>query len=103
VGVAGGTFVMSAIEEILNPSNLDLPAEPRIAKIEAHDYEDWQGIPSLRVHVVVESFPQDPKKWPDLAPVREAIFTALKRAGIELFPFIRFVTVTERASEPYLV
>jgi hypothetical protein len=94
---------MTSFEDILDPTKLELPAEPKIAKIEAHDYEDWQGIPSLRVHVIVEEFPKDPKKWPDLTPIREAIFAALRKSGVDLFPFIRFVTIQERDSEPYLV
>jgi hypothetical protein len=90
---------MPELKEILNPRNLNLPDEPRVEGIQFEPYVDSIGDPALQVNVVLEPFRIGERRWKYLEPIENEIFRALQEAGVDRWPYVRFVTAEDLAQE----
>jgi hypothetical protein len=90
---------MTDLDEVLDPKKLNLPAEPRVEEIKSRPFTDSIGDPALRVNVVIEPFRIGERRWKYLEPIESEIFRALKEAGVDRWPYVRFVTAEELAQE----
>lgn len=84
--------------DVLNLSKLrpHLPGTPRVTAIEVEPYVDHTGEDALRVMVVLgPKTPERDRSWTRLAPIERLIRDRLLAAGINLFPYIRYVKRSE--------
>src|SRR5437660_850923 len=95
------TIRPAQLDEILAEVRAHLPAEPQVAELYGYPYIDSLGDPAVRVTVVLANdFGKEGPEWSQLKPIKDAIFQALRDRDIEDFPYVRFVTSSELASNP---
>jgi hypothetical protein len=88
------------LDELLAVPSLNLPARPRVERIDWYPFTDSIGDPALRITVVLdEQFGKGGPGWSQLKPIQEAIDRSLRNHGISDFPYIRFVTSEEFTAE----
>lgn len=86
----------SSISDTLDVSTLSLPARPRVVEIRHQPYVDSLGDDALKVWVVLsEDTPEGDWSAEWINPLDRAIRDALLSSGIELFPYIQYVTAAE--------
>lgn len=89
------------IADVLASALKKLP--PSLAKgvnIEHTPYTDSLGDEALRVWVLFpDKTPLKRRLYPAVKPFKTAIFEGLQQAGINLFPYIRYRTKSERREE----
>ncbi|REJ93502.1 MAG: hypothetical protein DWQ34_10460 [Planctomycetota bacterium] len=86
--------------EALALDGLQLPPSPPVARVEAEEYTDSTGEPSLRVLVVLdESADLDQVSGEDVGELKFAIRESLREHGIEVFPYI-FLAKQSELDEP---
>lgn len=91
---------MAKIERALRLSNFNLPPRPKVERIEWWETVDSVDDPAIDVTVVLADETRDDERhWVQLKPISDAIFAAVRKVGDERFPYIRFVTNAELASE----
>lgn len=77
------------IRDALDPKNLLIPASMPVLRIDAEDYTDSAGDPSLRLTVLLdESTDIEKIRGDDLGDFKLAIHDSLLKNGITLFPYI---------------
>ena len=87
------------INRLLDPKRL-LPPGSRVLKIEAQNYVDSLGEDSLRIDVLLDdSITDDEIAQNRLRPIDDAITGALRKAGVQLFPYIFWARESELAEE----
>ncbi len=84
------------IAQVLDPETLKHVPGARITDVRWSHYVDHQGIPSLRVWVILEESITDADlAAPSIRLVKQAIRDGLLRAGIDLFAYIRYAKQSE--------
>lgn len=84
--------------EALDIKSLRLPASPPVTRLEAEDYTDSSGEPSLRVWVILdESADVEKVTGEAIGNLKSAIRESLRNHGITVFPYIFLVKPSERA------
>jgi hypothetical protein len=75
--------------EALDLNNLHLPPAIHVVKLEAEDYTDSTGEPSLRVLVVIDET-TDVERVPgeDVGELKAVIRQSLRDHGVDVFPYI---------------
>ena len=59
-------------------------------------HNNWLGERSLRIWVILdESTTTNPPGWPALKPINDAIHDRLDAAGVDLFPYASYGTMSE--------
>jgi hypothetical protein len=91
-----GNAEVEELERALRPENLNLPAEPKVERIEVRDIVDHVGDDAYRVTVVLEK-PLTGRNDPPTMPIRKAILDAVFARTKAKFPYIRMVSVSELA------
>jgi hypothetical protein len=88
--------VDSALQEALRPSELRLPAHPKVTKISVEDFVDYDGYDSLRVQVIIDEHEdlESRADW-DVIGLKRAIRNKIRSRGIQLFPYIRIAKQSE--------
>jgi uncharacterized protein (DUF111 family) len=74
-----------------------MPPGVRVLSVQPAHHTDWEGIPALRVNVVIENDTDVVKHTRALADLKDAIHQRLLDHGITLFPYIFFATLSELA------
>jgi hypothetical protein len=75
--------------DALDFSQLDIPPEIPISRIDVENYTDWDGDPSLRLLVVIgESVEINKKNSRLIGDLKNRIHDSLQNHGITLFPYI---------------
>ena len=75
--------------DALSMENLPLPASPPVARLEAEDYTDSTGEPSLRILVVLEEGTDLSRvSGEDVGELKSVIRESLRSHGITVFPYI---------------
>lgn len=88
------------LHQVLEPQTLALPAQPRVMEIRCYATCDSLGDDALRIVVVLDASTKDEERsWERIAPVERLIRHALRDAGEERFPYIRFRTPQELLEE----
>ncbi len=84
------------IAKVLDPKKLKrLPNSP-VVDVRWHDYVDWEGVPALRVWVIIKESITDEEILSGIVrPVRRVIRDGLLAAGVKLFPYINFAKQSE--------
>ncbi len=73
----------------LDLKKLRFPRSLPVVRLEAEDYTDWEGEPSLRVLVVLdESVDEEKVSGEDAGKLKSTIRESLRKHGITLFPYI---------------
>lgn len=77
-----------------------LPKKPQVIEIRAEPYTDSVGEHELRVWVILrEDTADEDREWSKLAPIRVAIFEALKGVERSRYPYIHFRKPSEMQTE----
>lgn len=86
------------IGDALDLKSLPVPPGMQILKIDAEDYNDWDGDPALRISVLIDDS-TDVEKVTGAAvgDFKGAIHDNLLKNGITLFPYIFFAKPSEIA------
>ena len=88
--------VEAAIHDALKKEKLTLPDRPVIEDIEADYIEDSSGQDALEVWVILSDATRDEELTGEsVVQIKSAISESLLDGGIDLFPYIRFVTRSE--------
>ena len=88
--------VEAAIHDALNKENLNLPDRPVIEDIKADYIEDSSGEDALEVWVILSDATRDEELTGEsVVQIKSAISESLLDNGVDLFPYIRFVTRSE--------
>jgi hypothetical protein len=88
------------LHQVLEPRALDLPPQPHVTEIRCDAICDSLGDDALQVIVVLDGSTQDEdRSWERIEPVEGVIREALRDAGEERFPYIRFRTPQELLEE----
>ncbi len=75
--------------DALNLGNLPLPASLPVSRLEAEDYTDSTGEPSLRILVVLDEGTDLTKvSGDDVGELKSVIRESLRNHGITIFPYI---------------
>ncbi|MBW3541908.1 MAG: hypothetical protein KY476_16690 [Planctomycetes bacterium] len=92
--------VAKKAQKLLDPRKLDLPPAPRVVAIEVEDYVDWAGDDALRIYVTIPDDTRDEELTGENGlQLKDAIYDRLLAHGIELFPYVRLRTESERREE----
>ena len=90
--------VLEKTKEALDLSLLKLPPIPRVLSIAAEDYEDWDGMPSLKVQVIIDDDTEVDKVTGQMVgDVESAIRQSLREHGVREFAYIWFAKPSELA------
>ena len=88
------------ISDALRLEILNLPRTPRVKAIGWYEFADSIGESALRIVVILDNETKDEQRlWQDGKPIRERVASALRRNEIDQFPYVRFITEKELASE----
>jgi hypothetical protein len=88
------------LARVLTPRKLRFPRTPRVVDVQYKPYVDSTGDEALRVTVVLaDNTTEEQRTWRRIAPIEQAIFRALRRHGVELWPYVRFQTQSEMKHE----
>ena len=75
--------------EALDLKTLDLPPSPPVMRLEAEDYTDSDGEPSLRILVVLDEGTDISKvSGEDVGELKSVIRDSLRKHGVTVFPYI---------------
>lgn len=86
------------VKKALDLKTLKLPPSLPVTRLEAEDYTDWSGEPSLRVLAVLdESVDVEKVSGEAVGDFDAAIHDSLRKHGITLFPYIFFAKPSELA------
>lgn len=81
--------VLEKTKEALDLSQLKLPPIPRVLSISAEGYEDWEGMPSLKVQIIIDDATDldtvTGQMWGDLT---SAVRQSLRDHGVQEFAYI---------------
>ena len=79
--------------EALDLKNLQFPPSPRIEALEYQPYEDSTGEDSLEVFVIISDSTRDEEiTGENVIEIKSAIRESLLSKGVNLFPYIEFIT-----------
>jgi hypothetical protein len=79
------------IAKVLDPEKFRQVPKSPVVDVRWHDYVDWEGVPALRVWVILKkSVTNEQILAGRLQPVRRAIHDGLLDAGVKLHPYIRY-------------
>lgn len=88
------------IDDALDLSKLSLPASLPVVRLEAQDYTDSLGEPSLRILAVLdESVDVEHFSGDDVGQFKRAIRDSLRSHGITVFPYV-FLAKQSELDEP---
>jgi len=86
------------VADALKLSALRLPEKPKVVDIRWEPYVDWMGEDSLQVYVILdESTERVDRAAQGLTAIVRSINDSLLDAGIDLFPYPRFLKPSELA------
>jgi hypothetical protein len=92
--------VVEVAREAMNQESLKLPPKLPIVRWSVEDYEDSSGEQALRVLVVLdENVDIEKISGRDVGELKFAIYDALQRKGITLFPYV-FLAKQSELDEP---
>lgn len=95
------TPTASRLETVLDPNRLALPGKLPVARIHAREGVDHSGEPSLFVTVVFAAEVSDAGfDGETLSAIARIIHDRLLEEGIELFPYVTFITAADVGSLP---
>ena len=84
------------IDNALKKEKLDLPDRPVIEDIKAEFIEDSSGEDSLEVWVILnDSTPDEELTGQSVVRVKSTISESLLASHVDLFPYIRFVKLSD--------
>ena len=91
--------VDSRVIAALDPSRLDLPATPRVVRLTVEDYVDSTGADALLIWAVLSDDTTDEQlmNGPAIMKLKHAVSSAVRAAGVQLFPYVRIATESELA------
>ena len=88
------TTPIEDIEQIAQQTAMKFPAE--VVRIRHYVGHDWAGDPSITFRIVLSDDAARPEHLGDITrPVREELFTELRRHESEYFPYVEFRSKTE--------
>lgn len=86
--------------DALDLHRLQLPASPKVIRLDVEDYFDKDGEPSLRVLAVIdEATDLDHIDGRGVSQLKMAILESLQQHGIDLFPYIFLAKQSELAGD----
>jgi len=90
-----GTMELSEqINAALQLDQLDLPARPRVVRLEWRPHEDSLGEDSLKVWVILSDDTRD-EELKETFEINRTIRDNLRKHGVSLFAYIRYALETE--------
>jgi len=90
--------VSDRIREALDVKSMSIPPSLAVIRVEAEDYTDWTGEPSLRVLIVLDdSVDVEKITGEEIIQFKSALRESLRKQGVTVFPYIFFAKPSELA------